>query len=153
MKQKNYGVNIGSSSILLIFVLLCLVSFATLSIVSANADAKLNNKVVERTTKYYEACNEAQTSISEIDQTLYDLYVSGVNETDYFAQVGHNISYTIPISDTQSLNVDLEILYPQGKGDGFYKITSWKVITPDTVTFDDSNLNLFDPEDESFFGN
>ena len=151
MKQKNYGVNIGSSSILLIFVLLCLVSFAALSIVSANADARLNDKVVERTTSYYDACNEAQTSIAEIDQTLHDLYISGVNEADYFTQVGHDISYTIPISDTQSLNVDLEILYPQKKDESFYKITSWKVITPDTVTFDDSNLNLFNPEDESFF--
>jgi len=151
MKQKNYGVNIGSSSILLIFVLLCLVSFAALSIVSANTDAKLNNKVVERTTSYYEACNEAQTSIAEIDKTLHDLYTSGVDEEVYFAQVGHDISYVIPISDNQSLNVDLEILYPQNAGDTFYQIISWKVITPDTVTFDDSNLNLLDPENDAVF--
>ena len=35
--------NIGSASILLVFVILCLVSFAVLSIVSANADSKLSN--------------------------------------------------------------------------------------------------------------
>lgn len=151
MKQKKYGVNIGSSSILLIFVLLCLVSFAALSIVSANADAKLNRKVVERTTSYYEACNKAQTSLAEIDQTLHDLYLSGVDETAYFAQAGHAASYSLPLSDTQSLDVDVEILYPQNAGDGFYRITSWKVATLDTVTFEDSNLNLLDPENEAFF--
>ena len=37
-KKKNFPMNIGLSSILLIFVVLCLVSFSILSIVSANAD-------------------------------------------------------------------------------------------------------------------
>ena len=50
--RKSYGANVGSSSILLIFILLCLVSFAALSIVSANAHIKLSDKVVSRTTSY-----------------------------------------------------------------------------------------------------
>lgn len=145
MKEKNYGVNIGSSSILLIFVLLCLVSFAALSIVSANADAKLNNKVVERTTHYYNASNEAQQSIAEIDQTLQSLYESGISEEDYFAAVGHSISYIIPITDTQSLNVKLEITYPSQKNDTFYAITSWNIITADTMSFDETELLLSNP--------
>ena len=36
-RKKQFGMNIGSASILLVFVILCLVSFAVLSIVSANA--------------------------------------------------------------------------------------------------------------------
>ena len=146
MKQKNYGVNIGSSSILLIFVLLCLVSFASLSIVSANADARLNKRVVARTSAYYKACNEAEASIANIDNTLSELYKSGMKEEDYYSQVGHTISYAIPISDTQSLNVDLKINYPMSSGETFYTITSWKVLTPNTVEFDDT-LHLFSPTD------
>ena len=46
--------NIGSASILLVFVILCLVSFAVLSIVSANADSRLSTRVLERTTAYYD---------------------------------------------------------------------------------------------------
>ena len=42
-KKKKFSMNIGSASILLVFVILCLVSFAVLSIVSANADSKLSN--------------------------------------------------------------------------------------------------------------
>ncbi len=145
MKQKNYGINIGSSSILLIFVLLCLVSFAALSIVSANADSKLNHKIVDRTTAYYNACNSAEASIAEIDHTLFDLYASGITEEAYFKQVGHKISYAIPISDTQSLNVELTILYPEQPGGTFYSITSWEVITPEVMEFDDS-LHVFTPE-------
>ena len=41
-RKKQFGMNIGSASILLVFVILCLVSFAVLSIVSANADSKLS---------------------------------------------------------------------------------------------------------------
>ncbi len=145
MKQKNLGVNIGSSSILLIFVLLCLVSFATLSIVSAHADINLNKKIEERMTSYYEACNSAETSIAEIDHTLSDLYASGISEEEYFKQVGHTISYAIPISDTQSLNIELTIRYPKQSGETFYSISSWKVITPEVMELDDS-LHVFIPE-------
>lgn len=144
MKQKNYGINIGSSSILLIFVLLCLVSFAALSIVSANADSKLNNKVVERTTAYYNACNLAESSIADIDHTLSELYASGISEDAYFKQVGHSISYAVRISETQSLNIELTIQYPKKSGETFYSITSWQVITPEIIEFDDS-LHLFTP--------
>ena len=49
-RKKQFGMNIGSASILLVFVILCLVSFAVLSIVSANADSKLSARVLERTT-------------------------------------------------------------------------------------------------------
>ena len=60
-KKKQFGMNIGSASILLVFVILCLVSFAVLSIVSANADSRLSTRVLERTTAYYDACNQASS--------------------------------------------------------------------------------------------
>lgn len=62
--------NIGSASILLVFVILCLVSFAVLSIVSANADSRLSTRVLERTTAYYDACNQAEQSLAGMDNTL-----------------------------------------------------------------------------------
>ncbi len=131
--QKKSGpefhINVGSSSILLIFVILCLISFATLSIVSANADAKLSNRVVERTSAYYDACNRAQADIANIDNTLAAIYDDSFDEDEYFMAVGHKKSYIFPISSLQTLSVTLDILYPQEAGDPFYRITSWQVIT------------------------
>ena len=69
-KKKQFGMNIGSASILLVFVILCLVSFSVLSIVSANADSKLSGRVLERTTAYYNACNQAEQSLAGMDKTL-----------------------------------------------------------------------------------
>ncbi len=131
--QKKSGpefhVNVGSSSILLIFVILCLISFATLSIVSANADAKLSRRVVERTTAYYEACNQAQADIASIDDTLAAVYADSFDEEEYFMAVGHKKTYSVAISDLQTLSVTLDILYPVQDGDPYYRITSWQVLT------------------------
>lgn len=120
--------NVGSASILLIFVILSLVAFATLSIVSANADRKLSQKVLERTTAYYTACNQAETTLANIDNTLQNIYSSCEDEEAYFSAVGHHKSYAIPISDLQTLHITLEILYPREADDTFYQITSWQVI-------------------------
>ena len=53
IKEKNsgdYGISVGLSSLLLIFTVLCLVSFATLSIASANADKQVgeNGSVLQK---------------------------------------------------------------------------------------------------------
>ena len=103
-KKKQFGMNIGSASILLVFVILCLVSFAVLSIVSANADSKLSNRVLERTTAYYDACNQAEQSLAGMDKTLQRIYASSDSEDAYFASVGHGKSYVIPISDLRFHN-------------------------------------------------
>ncbi len=128
-QELSFGLNIGSSSILMIFVILCLISFATLSIVSANADSKLSRKVLDRTTAYYNACNEAERALAGVDNTLANIYASSKDEDEYFATVGHSKSYTIPISDLQSLQVNIEILYPKTETDTFYSVTSWQVLT------------------------
>ena len=128
-KKRFFGMNIGSASMLLIFVILCMVSFAALTIISANADRRLSRRIADRTTAYYDACNSAQESLAGIDQVLSRQYSVSISMEEYFLAAGHNKSYAIPISDTQTLLVEIEILYPEQADDTFYSITSWKVIT------------------------
>ena len=127
-KKDFFGINVGTISMVLIFVLLCLVSFAVLCIVSANADKNLSTKIADRTENYYKACGTAHTYLSELDQTLSIQFTQSQNEDDYFAKSGHDKSFTIPVSDTQSLLVEVEILYPDSVDDTFYRITQWKVL-------------------------
>ena len=127
--QKRFGMNIGSSSILLIFVILCLVSFAALSIVSANADHKLSRRILERTTAYYGACSQAEEALAAVDRTLSNIYSSSSSEEEYFSTAGRTKSYTIPISDLQTLEVSIDILYPSEEGGTFYNINCWRVLT------------------------
>lgn len=136
-KRKSYGVNIGSSSILLIFVILCLVSFAVLSIVSAQTDYKLNCKLAERTTKYYEANNEVESYLRDLQASLEKIYEDSATAEEYFAVAGHDTTFSIQLSEQQMLNVHLTILYP-GDGKGYYEINTWKVETQDTLELDDT---------------
>ena len=138
MKQKRYGVNVGSSSLLIIFVVVCLVSFAALSIVSANSDYKLTKRMAERETNYYNACNDAYRALSSIDHTLLSIYESSSGEDDFYAQTGYTKSFTYPVSDIQSLRVVIQIHYPQNDGAARYTITEWQVITTGTLEYDES---------------
>ncbi len=57
--KRQWGIGVGAASILIIFVLLCLTTFATLSFVSARADLRLSQRAADTTAAYYEADGEA----------------------------------------------------------------------------------------------
>lgn len=136
--NHEYGINIGLSSLLLIFTVLCLVSFATLSIASAIADKRLNDKVISNTKAYYTACGSAEDKLQDIDETLYGYYSSGASDKEYFDKTGKNISFAIPVTDTQSLNIKLDILYPDDSSGPFYRIISWKTVNTGSLDLDTS---------------
>ena len=51
------AISVGTTTLVLIFVLLCLLTFSVLSLVSARANMRLSQKSADRTTAYYEAEN------------------------------------------------------------------------------------------------
>ena len=65
-KNHSAGVSIGMVSILMIFVVLCLTTFATLSFVSARADLKLSKKASDSVSEYYAADSAAETYLAQI---------------------------------------------------------------------------------------
>lgn len=69
-KQKSYFVNIGSSSLLVIFLILCLVTFAILSLSSARSDYSFSERLAEHKEEYYEASERAEMIVAEIDAVL-----------------------------------------------------------------------------------
>lgn len=137
-KNSRSPFNVGTSSVLLIFVILCLVSFAVLSLVSALSDYKLSQNVADNTTAYYEACNSIEDQLNQIDVRLKSLYDTGISRKGYFDEVGQKMSFAYPISDIQSLTVDIVVLYPEVSGDNFYEITSWEIVTTGSLEYDDS---------------
>lgn len=137
-RRISFGTGTGSASILVIFVILCLVSFAALSIVSANADYKLSNKVLERTTAYYEAAAKAESMLAQLDQTLCSVYAESADEEAYYGSVGHSKSFLLPISELQSLEVSVTILYPLADTDSFYRLDSFCVVTTGELEYEDT---------------
>ena len=64
-KGHSYHLHVGTASILLVFVTLCLVSFSALTLSGANADYLLSEKLADRTASYYEAVSEAEHFIAD----------------------------------------------------------------------------------------
>lgn len=144
-KRREFAMNIGLPSILLIFVVLCLISFGVLSLVSANSDRKLSQKVLDRSSEYYEACNQAEEMLYNVDTQLHDAYNLSDDYSSYIALV-QNVqnSYMYTISDSQALQVDLEFIYPSinRKDDSssnkeLYKITTWKIVNTAEYDYDE----------------
>lgn len=66
--------SIGASSLLVIFLILCLVTFAILTLTSAKSDADFAEKLAHHKTNYYAACNTAESTLNEIDAVLADAW-------------------------------------------------------------------------------
>lgn len=148
MKNKHQlPIGIGISSILLIFVILCLLTFAVLSLVSANADYKLVKKNSAHTHEVYEAENSANELMDKIDSILKSTYQSS-DSSDYLKQVQQldgisfpskdQIAYEIKVNEHQILQVVLLLNSEIKKGDSFYQIETWKLTGTQTWEADDT---------------
>lgn len=136
--KTEFKLNVGTSSILFIFVVLCLVSFATLSLSSAVSDYKMSKKVADNTTAYYEACNIAEEELADMQESLQSLYASGISRTGYFEQVGQKKHFAIPVNDLQTLQVEIEMLYPESVAGPFYKVDRWCTELTGSLEYDES---------------
>ena len=70
MKQYPSRMGVGTSSILLILVVVSLTLFASLALIQARADAALTEKTAVSTEAYYEADARAQVVLAALDDAL-----------------------------------------------------------------------------------
>ena len=159
MKKKSspsfFG--IGLSSILIIFVLLCLMVFAMLSLVSARAGRRLEDRLFGRASAYYEACARADSLLEEVDRGLDERYRA---EPDSYADSASaflgtlsgrtedlgdalSFSFTESVDETQYLSVTVEIPKEPPAGERYYRITAW-VTAPAEAWEPDEHLNVLD---------
>lgn len=140
--KKKSGSSIGASSLLVIIVVLCLVCFAALSITSANADLRLSQKLAERTSSYYGACNEAQITLKNLCVILSSIYEESSNEEEYNQKIKESLtdslSFSCPINENQILQVSVSPLYPSNASGDFLKITSWQIVNTTSLDLDKS---------------
>lgn len=125
---RSAGMHVGSASIVMIFAVLCLTVFSTLSFVTANHERNLAEKSALAVQQYYEAdwqCEEIYEQVAQCLQkngNLEQLQPLGVeivqqNEIRY-------LSYAVDIDEQQALAVRLVVL-----PDGTIRTDQWKVVT------------------------
>lgn len=138
-KRKSIGsMSLGSSILLLVFVIVSLVSFAVLSLSSAITDKKLTAQISEKNSSYYQACNLAEEYLSQIDSNLQTAYESSISEEGFYELVSTGSDFSIPVSDFQELYVSVTYTYPQKEGDNFYSINEWKLVNTTTPEIDNT---------------
>ena len=137
MRKSKYPVfNIGTASILTVFVILCMVTFATLSLLSARKDLDFTKQVAQNNTAYYEAANAATEQIAQIDKELSAAFQNGT-----FDAVQPQISLSIDIDRDHILAVELTTHAPTEENPSFYEITKFqKVLTKEWAGDDSLNL-------------
>ena len=142
-KKSSGGINIGTSSILVTFVLLALVTFAALSYMSARSDYILSKEAANRTASYYDANRMGEIYLANIEALLSKKIESGVSKVDYFESIegifADNekitvecigaekvlLKYSIAVTNGQNLNVILSAHYPEGEDDSLFHIEKW----------------------------
>ena len=124
--MKRGGVS-GAVSLVMIFCVLCLAVFAVLTLATADREAKLTDMTAQNAADYYaadaaavqivSALRDGKTPETDIEiEHVFSEYPDGARET---------AAFTVPISDTQALEV--EVLLADQNGPNF-QITRWQTV-------------------------
>ena len=113
----------GGSSLLVIFAVLCLTVFALLTLSTVQAGIRLSDRSAQAVLDYYRADTQAEEILAQLRR--------GVVPPGVTADGEHCYSYTCSISDTQALDVRVQVI---GAG---YTVLRWQAVsTADWVTDD-----------------
>ena len=160
--KRNKTIHIGFSTILMVFTMLCLVTFATLSLLTANADYRLSKKVAAKTEDYYEADLLAREYLLQIDEAIEELYQNNAGQNAFCQEALKRLQemplpqgitkssatdencygFEIAINDAQTLSVVLELQEPQNNSDCFYTIKQWKTTVMRSEENEEETLHL-----------
>ena len=150
--------NFGFSTILLAFVMICIVTIAALSLITASSDYKLSQKVADKNTSYYAAEKEAFEYLAQIDAILANSYSKAIGANSYYKEVENALqtlslgsyerttgtfSYIVPITENQDLEIQLRIHYPTNDSSAMYEIITWKSVYEE-IEIDEGILDLID---------
>ncbi len=119
MSRNSFGgSHVGSASILLIFTVLSLVSFATLTMTSSKADYNLTSKLIDRQKEYKEACHRGNAFVAAVNSG----YETGISDGI--------IKESIPINDNQTLDIAIKINSAENSeiSENSLKIIQWQIV-------------------------
>ncbi|MEG1583694.1 MAG: hypothetical protein RR361_01420 [Anaerovorax sp.] len=151
-REKNVGgVQIGTSFLVLIFVVLALVAFSVLSLMSALSDHRLTEKNQAAVRDFYVADSVAEEKLAEIDGCIIKAAKMQGGESAFRAELERllgklydgetgGVSYGVPMSKNLTLFVELEVLYGHESinENKNYRILRWQEENTGVYEIDDS---------------
>ena len=116
-REKRSGCSfpvVGGTSLLVMFAVLCLITFAVLSLSTVKAGDRLGEASAEAVMEYYAADYEAERILAQLRSGILPEGV--VFEGDVYG-------YSCPVSETQRLQVSVQ------KVGEDWKVLRWMVVT------------------------
>ena len=111
MKRNNsneYGINIGSSTLIMIFALLCLVVFSLLAYNTALNEKNLALKISNETKAYYEADYKATKIKNKIENNITNgKSIASLVDYEKNRNGSNYIGYSVKIDENKKLSVEL----------------------------------------------
>ena len=124
--------NIGSSSLILIFIVLCLVTFSVLSLGNAKREDALSRRSADSVQEYYQADASGEAFLQLADQALLK------DDRDSLAAYLQSDTGTyctdVAMDAGQALRVELAVDWEKKT----YEILSWKVYHQEDYEIDQS---------------
>ena len=124
--------NIGSSSLILIFIVLCLVTFSVLSLGNAKREDALSRRSADSVQEYYRADAEGEAFLQLADQAL----LKGDKDSlmPYLQSASGTYCTDVAMNAGQALRVELALDWEQKT----YQVLSWKVYHQEDYEIDQS---------------
>ena len=122
--------NIGSSSLILIFIVLCLVTFSVLSLGNAKREDALSRRSADSVQEYYRADAAGETFLQLADQAL----LKGDSLMPYLQSASGTYCTDVAMNAGQALRVELALDWEQKT----YQVLSWKVYHQEDYEIDQS---------------
>lgn len=124
---------VGIPTVLTILVTLILCSFSAMSLLSANADARLTNKATVAVAAYYDADSQAERKVSRIGEALrggdgWQLRVQALDVQVDIQSDRATFDFVIR-QESQSLWVTLEQPLKNGMPYGSMLRTRWQLVS------------------------
>jgi len=150
MKKKNLPVtNVGAVSLMMIFIILCMITLAALSLSSSSRNAHLSRKMTDHLAEYYTASNEAEALLAHADDIFAEAFCKTNSTEEYYGLIRKElpsgsvetiqngdsltIGFQVKINDAQSLSVLVDVFSLQQikemDTDSYYKILSWQTVS------------------------
>ncbi|HIQ75463.1 MAG TPA: hypothetical protein IAA51_13725 [Candidatus Cottocaccamicrobium excrementipullorum] len=150
MRNRRRSVNLGSSSLILIFIVLCLGTFALLSLSSAKKDLDLAERNEQAVAEYYRADGKGEEFLMEADRAFSQALEKHPDNPDAFLRETLGDAWNgerkqaeiqIPMANGQALSIVLGLSWEEGEKQ--LKVMEWRVVNVEDYEID-QNLPVWD---------
>lgn len=137
--------NIGSSSLIVIFIVLCLTTFGLLSLGNAKNDALLSERNAEAVREYYRADSLGESFLQQADRAVAEAKERCADPEqrkkqvleafgDYYQEETGRLCTEIPMAAGQALRIELEPDWVKGS----CRAAVWRVYNQEDYEIDQS---------------